>query len=236
MATTDTARVFISHATQDKPFVRRLVSELERHNLHVWFDEREIKVGDSIVTKITEGLNDSPYLAVVISKASIESRWVREELNAALMDQLSKGGSLVLPILIDDCALPPLLRSRRYADFRSDFQTGLQSLLAVFEQEGETAAGLGVPIYTTKSGTRTCLKVLSVLSLADLRRRVTKRMNRAEVGAVWYDVIERKMDDDMAGRVLADCVIELIDYAKNRNKLQDLINSICAERVDLMDP
>ena len=93
MPTHAKARVFISHASQDKPFVRKLVQELEKHHLDVWFDEQEIKVGDSIVAKVSGGLKDSDYLVVVLSKASVASRWVQEELNAALMDQISGKGA-----------------------------------------------------------------------------------------------------------------------------------------------
>ncbi len=122
-------RVFISHSGQDKPFVRRLVADLHQADLKVWIDERELKVGDSIVANIEEGLKDTDYLVIVLSEHSVQSQWVRAELNAALMDQLSGGGTVVLPVRIDDCEIPPLLNSRVYADFRSDYAAGLAQLL-----------------------------------------------------------------------------------------------------------
>jgi TIR domain len=232
------SRVFISYANQDKPFVRKLINELEKHNLSVWFDEQEIKVGDSIVAKISEGLRDSDYLVVVLSKASVTSSWVQEELNAALMNQISDKGSVVLPVLIEDCDLPPLLRSRLYADFRADFQVGLNKLLTVLKQEGESASDVTTTTTTTtpRPGDQDCFSSLSVLALADLRRRITKRMNRSEVGAIWYDTFGKKMEDDMAHRPLVDCVIELLDRAKNRDKLCEVVRGICFERPDIGNP
>jgi hypothetical protein len=228
------AKVFISHSSRDKPFVRKLVQELEQRHLNVWFDERELKVGDSIVAGVSAGLRNSDYLIVVLSKSSVASRWVQEELNAALMEELSGEGRPVLPVLIDDCELPPLLKSRLYADFRTDFSAGLKKLLAVLTQESESASQ-AAPGPAPTSPTP-CSAALSALPLADLRRRMTKRMSRTEVGVIWYDVIGKKMDDDMANRPLVDCVIELLDRAKNRNQLQEMINGVCAERPDLAVP
>jgi hypothetical protein len=145
------ARVFVSHASEDKLFVRKLVEALREQNLNVWLDERELQVGDSIVAGVSQGLKNADYLVAVVSKASIGSSWVQAELNATLMEELSGKGVAVLPVLIEDCELPTLLKDRVYADFRDDFNTGLQKLLAVFEQEGESAAN-AAPEVATKAG------------------------------------------------------------------------------------
>lgn len=47
--------LFICHASEDKPFVERLVMHLDRRALHAWYDTREILVGDSIVARLTKG-------------------------------------------------------------------------------------------------------------------------------------------------------------------------------------
>jgi hypothetical protein len=125
-------KVFVSHSSKDKPFVRRLVDELKRRDLAVWFDERELGVGDSIVDGIQTGLKESDYLMIVLSRNSVASKWVRNELNYALMEEKSRQGIAILPVLIEDCEIPPLLTGRIHADFRGDFEIGLNSLLAVF--------------------------------------------------------------------------------------------------------
>jgi hypothetical protein len=50
-------RVFLSHSSRDKEFVRTLANELTAAKVHVWLDERELGVGDSIVTGIPKTLN-----------------------------------------------------------------------------------------------------------------------------------------------------------------------------------
>ena len=241
MKTSTQARVFISHASQDKRFVRKLVAELKKHRLNVWLDEQEIQIGDSIVSKISGGLRDSDYLVAVLSKASVASPWVQAELNSALMDQISNKGTAVLPVLIEDCDVPALLRDRLYADFRGNFEAGLAKLLAVLKQEGETAADLGATTTATTTTTLPpsavpCVPTLVALPLGELRRRITKRMGRSEVAAIWFDLFHSKMDDDMANRPLVDCVIELLDRANKRTKLDEVITGICADRSDVANP
>lgn len=227
------ARVFVSHSSKDKPFVRKLVEALKEHDLNVWFDEAEIKVGDSIVTRISEGL-DSAYLIVVLSKTSVASPWVQAEMNAGLMEQISGRGGVVLPVLIEPCDLPPLLRDRLYADFTTGFDAGMKKLLAVFEQENEPPAD--VTAAATRSFAPSCTETLAALRLADLRRRMTARMSRSDVADIWFDLFTKSLDDDMPTRPVGDCVIELIVRSQQRSILSDLFEAVCANRNDLANP
>ena len=61
---------FISHASEDKAsLVRPLARALEKMGFHIWFDEFELKVGDSLRRSIDKGLVNSRYGIVVLSKA-----------------------------------------------------------------------------------------------------------------------------------------------------------------------
>ena len=62
--------VFLSHTTADKDFARRLATVLTAHRIEVWFDEWEIKVGDSLMGKVQDGISRSSYLGVVLSPES----------------------------------------------------------------------------------------------------------------------------------------------------------------------
>lgn len=122
--------LFVCHTSEDGPFVDRLVDALDRRALYAWYDKREIVVGDSIVQKINEGLSEARYLVVVLSPRSVKKPWVKRELNATLMRQLSLAEIGVLPVLLEDCRIPPLLTDIKYADFRTSFDRGLSELLS----------------------------------------------------------------------------------------------------------
>ena len=132
--------VFICHASENKPFVERLVTELDRRALYVWFDKREIFVGDSIVQRINEALAKTKLVIPVLSTQSIKKPWVIKELGSSLMRQLQDQGVVVLPVLLETCEIPPLLADIKYADFRSSFTQGLSDLLDGIRKSRESSA------------------------------------------------------------------------------------------------
>ena len=123
--------IFLSHNHRDKQFVRVLAQDLSAMGVKVWLDEAEVKVGDSLITKVSEAIDEMSYLGVVLSPNSVNSRWVKEELNQALVRQLSDRDASVLPIMVADCQVPGFLRDRLYADFRDpgDYDNALRRLL-----------------------------------------------------------------------------------------------------------
>ncbi|MDB5261210.1 MAG: hypothetical protein JWQ14_491, partial [Adhaeribacter sp.] len=58
--------VFLSHTAADKPFVRKFARDLENHGVKHWLDEAEIKIGESLIEKIRQGLDEVNYVAVIL--------------------------------------------------------------------------------------------------------------------------------------------------------------------------
>ena len=127
-------RLFICHASEDKPFVTKLVKVLDKHAEHVWYDSREILVGDSITEKVSDGLTKADYLVVVLSTTSVSKKWVNRELSYALNKQLSGSGFTVIPVLIEDCGIPPLISDLRFADFRESFTIGVNQVIGSIQK------------------------------------------------------------------------------------------------------
>lgn len=121
--------VFISYSHSDGEFVDKLASQLVLNRTYIWIDRWELAVGDSLTRRIEESIQQASALLVVLSKASVESEWCRRELSAGLVRELEEKRVLVLPVLLEDCDVPLFLRDKVYADFRSDFDTGLASVL-----------------------------------------------------------------------------------------------------------
>ena len=135
----NSGKIFISHASKDKVFVDRLVSDLAAHAIPVWYDKLDVRLGDSIPGKINSGISEAKYFLIVLSPATVKSKWVLEELNAALMRQVASAGTFLIPVLIEDCEVPPLLNHRRFADFRGVYEAGLEELLEVFGRDAKAA-------------------------------------------------------------------------------------------------
>lgn len=126
------ATIFLSHTSIDKPFVEKLAKDLENLGIHVWFDKYEIKVGESILWKIDEGIRKSEYLGIVISKEALKSEWVKTEISSAWQKQVEQKGNFILPIYYRDCEMPLFLQGIKYADFRENYRQGLEDLTKVF--------------------------------------------------------------------------------------------------------
>lgn len=126
------ASIFLSHTSIDKPFVEKLAKDLKRLGINVWFDKYEIKVGDSLVRKIEEGIKANEYLGIILTPEALRSEWVRNELDAAWAKQMQTRKIGILPILLRDCEIPLFLASKKYADFRTDYDAGLSELAAIF--------------------------------------------------------------------------------------------------------
>lgn len=99
-------KVFISYSHADKTFVDWLINELGQHQVNLWYDNDEIKAGDSIKKKIEEGIEASSTIIIVFSKNSINSDWVQFEYNSALLLNSIKKGIKVITLVIDDVELP----------------------------------------------------------------------------------------------------------------------------------
>lgn len=111
------ATVFLSHTSDDKPFVRKLAHDLESQGISYWLDEAEIKIGDSLIDKIREGIDTVDYLVVVLSPKSIESSWVNREVDVALNQEIGGKKIKVLPIMYQKCDEPGFLLGKNYGDF-----------------------------------------------------------------------------------------------------------------------
>lgn len=124
--------IFLSHTSIDKPFVEKLAKDLNNLGIDVWYDKYQIKVGESILWKIDEGIRESEYLGIVISKEALKSEWVKTEITAAWQKQVEQKGNFVLPIYYRECEIPLFLQGIKYADFREDYKQGLEDLVKVF--------------------------------------------------------------------------------------------------------
>jgi hypothetical protein len=100
-----------------------------KHNANVWVDTWELNVGDSILNKVQDAIQESSALLVILSKTSVESEWCKKELSAGLMRELDEKRVVVLPVLVEDCKIPLFLREKMYADLRTDFDRGLHKVL-----------------------------------------------------------------------------------------------------------
>jgi hypothetical protein len=133
--------IFISYSHADSEFVDILAAHLVKPKARVWVDRWELNVGDSLIDRIQNAIQTAAALIVVLSKASVESEWCKKEFSAGLLRELEERRVVVLPALKETCDIPIFLRGKMYADFRSNFDSGLNTILEAVARI--TSEGLG---------------------------------------------------------------------------------------------
>lgn len=125
--------VFLSHSWKDKFFARKLADSLKKYGVDVWIDDAELGIGDSLIERISQALETVDFVAVILSRNSVQSRWVQKELFLAITEEIAGRRIKVLPILLEPCDIPLFLKDRIYADFTdpSAFDRSLAQLLQI---------------------------------------------------------------------------------------------------------
>ena len=135
--------VFLSHSCRDKDLARQIAKDLKSHSIEVWFDEWEIHVGHSISQMIERGLEKADFVAVLLTKHSVNSGWVDKEWQAKIGEEARNRKVIILPLMGENCNIPALLRDKRYGDFVKDYQSGFDELLNAIEaHSGQKIPGL----------------------------------------------------------------------------------------------
>jgi hypothetical protein len=156
------AVVFLSHSSRDKRFVRKLAADLRDMGHEPWLDEWSLKVGECIVAGVEHAISDADFVVLVLSPNAVESGWVDREWKAKYWSEVEARRNFVLPVLHRDCKIPTLLKTRKYADFRKAYATGLVDL----------AKGIGA------SPTRPVTNAVRPNQLPQADERVTSLLSR----------------------------------------------------------
>jgi TIR domain/Restriction endonuclease len=125
----ESARVFLSYARPDRSAAEDIAQALKLADFQVWFDSWELRPGDSIATKIREGLSASDFLVVLLSPDSANSRWVREEVTLSLSNELRQRAISVVPAILRHCDVPQALRGFLPINLSDDRATGVAKLV-----------------------------------------------------------------------------------------------------------
>lgn len=130
-------RVFLCHASQDKPAVRELYGRLKNEDwIDPWLDEEKLSFGQHWTTVIEDALHDADVVIIFLSRNSVQKEgFVQRELNYAWELSLEKPRNVIflIPFRLDDCEIPRYLGSRQWGDYfgekkESTYQILLRSL------------------------------------------------------------------------------------------------------------
>lgn len=129
--------IFLSYNRVDKTFARWLAADLSERGVRVWLDDAEIRIGDSLIEKIRQGIDEVDYVGVILSPDSVNSPWVQREIDVSMNQEIDERKVRVLPLMYRNCDLPGFLKGKAYADFSdsSKYQRAFAQLCHRLEVE-----------------------------------------------------------------------------------------------------
>jgi hypothetical protein len=89
---------FLSYSTADQTFAERLYSDLQNHGVRCWFAPHDMRGGRRVYEQIDEAIRDYDRLLLILSESSMQSSWVRREIERARLKESGSGRRVLFPI------------------------------------------------------------------------------------------------------------------------------------------
>jgi uncharacterized protein YjbI with pentapeptide repeats len=110
---------FISYSSKDQSFAERLHADLQNKGVRCWFAPEDLRIGDKIRMGIDESIKKYDKLLLILSRHSVTSDWVEQEVETALSKERDEKRVVLFPIRLDDTVMqaktgwPALLKNSR---------------------------------------------------------------------------------------------------------------------------
>lgn len=166
-------RVFLCHASQDKPVVRDLYQRILAEGwIDPWLDEEKLLPGQDWDLEIEKAVEAADVVIVCLSNRSVTKEgYIQRELRFAIDIALQKpeGTIFIIPLKLEDCEPPRKLRTWQYVEyFPSDKREKSFRLVMTSMQERSralnlffTANGQEIPVSTESLSSKIISKKIS---------------------------------------------------------------------------
>ncbi len=134
--------IFISYSGADKQTALQIAKILSKYEVVVWMDDFNIKVGDSVVSRIEDGIRSADYFITLITKQSLESNWVKQEIELAYYSMKENNRPRIIPIVMDNVTsknIPLLLQDIQWLSVNeNNLKEKLHILLSQLREKNDT--------------------------------------------------------------------------------------------------
>lgn len=123
--------IFISHSSRDKAAALNLATTLNFCAIDVWLDDWELDVGQSLTDEIGKAMDESRFIAILITENYNKTVWTKTEYKKALAREQKEGRPVMLPLIIGQAEIPDFLEDKVYIDLRTEYFSGLTKLVGM---------------------------------------------------------------------------------------------------------
>lgn len=129
--------IFLSHSSKDKEIATRLATDMNFCGIDVWLDQWELQIGQSLTDELAKAMDNSRYIAILITGNYNKSVWTKTEYKKALSREQREGRTVTLPILLGEAEIPNFLEDKIYVDLRTDYYSGLTRIAGMVHELSE---------------------------------------------------------------------------------------------------
>ncbi|MGD2088751.1 MAG: toll/interleukin-1 receptor domain-containing protein [Candidatus Aminicenantes bacterium] len=138
------ASTFLSHSSVDSEIVHLVARELGRRGILPWLDKNELEPGTDMAAQLDQAIKNQTTVTLFLSKAALASKWVGDELKAALtLEEETGAGQRIIPVFMDDpgrlVESHPLLK-QRWLHPDGDGRVTRKGIITDVNQDPQTAA------------------------------------------------------------------------------------------------
>ncbi len=116
---------FISYSSKDEVFAEKLLHDLQERGVRCWYAPKDMPIGARILDTIYGAIRQREKLLLILSEHSVDSEWVRDEVERAFTEERDRGDTVVFPIRLDDGVMrshaawaEKIRENRHIGDFR----------------------------------------------------------------------------------------------------------------------
>ncbi len=197
-------KVFLCHASGDKPPVRDLYKRLTIEGVDAWLDKEKLLPGQDWRLEIPKAVQESDVVVICLSKKSVTKEgYVQKEIKFALdiAEEKPDGTIFLIPARLEDCTVPDRLSRWHWVDLYEEngFTQLLRSLKLRADAVGATVEPAhdvdttkelnlkleqlyteGLAAFYTEDWDRACRRFQSILSERPNHKNASEKLEEAE--------------------------------------------------------
>ncbi len=91
------SKVFLSHKSQEKPYVLKIKKRLDQYLIDSWIDKDEIEGGEHLQETLIPAIKESETVVVFFSERFVTAKWCIEEIETAYRKE-----KRIIPVILGD--------------------------------------------------------------------------------------------------------------------------------------
>jgi len=191
-------KVFLCHASEDKPAVRELYHQLSAEKwIDVWLDTEKLLPGQDWDLEIEKAVGEANIVVACISNNSVDKEgYIQRELRAvlSLAEEKPEGTNFIIPMKLEECIIPRRLQNWQWVDYfpvaqrNQAYQRLLESLklraksldISVEPPRGEAEAAKIISLTEVSLGAlrpRACYELFGMVNSGHDPKTIPERCN-----------------------------------------------------------